>query len=670
MRKWTKTAGLLFCAISSVYYGSATIAGQASPAVSNGGSNVKVLGDLAADVSPAAQPTDDTTAPSTAPKVTLNSAGAFSIQISNDTNLVELLRLIGSQAQISIIPGKDIRDVKVPAMDLYNVTISDALNAILDVNDLHWQQKGNFIFVYSNDEWTSRQKAADVVESRIYHLHYVGAADVEKLIQNVLSADGKVAMTPSASTGIDTGETDTASGGGGGGGSGSTGGNTYAGNDMLIVTDHMHNLAMIDPIIEQVDQRPQQILIEATILQATLTENNAMGIDFSLMGGVNFDTLLANGTTVTSALSGNILNTTANTTGTGTGTTNNTNVTHGGYAGFTTGNYDTQVPQGGLQVGIVKNNLGVFLSALESTADTTVVANPKILVLDKQSGEVHVGQELGYTGGTTVTQTSSTSTVQFLETGTTLSFRPYIGADGYIRMEIHPEDSTGSINTSVNPPLPNKNTAEVTSNVMVKDGNTIVIGGLFHESDSTSKSQVPLLGSIPILGAIFRSQADATNREEIIILLTPHIIKDDAEYSKAGEEEMKQAEEMRVGVRKGMMWFGRERLAESCYECAVAEMNKPRPSVDLALWHLDCAINLNPKFLEAIEMKERITGRQVTDVDNSAIRDFVRRQVMDDNPPPAPLAPPATRPIVDNALNAKPISVISLEPDETAAAGK
>ena len=83
------------------------------------------------------------------------------------------------------------------------------------------------------------------------------------------------------------------------------------------------------------------------------------------------------------------------------------------------------------------------------------------------------------------TETTSTQTVQFLDTGTRLIFRPYIGDDGYIRMEIHPEDSDGGLQTSAN--LPFKSTTEVTSNVMVKDGHMIVIGGLFRESSSSTR---------------------------------------------------------------------------------------------------------------------------------------------------------------------------------------
>jgi hypothetical protein len=103
----------------------------------------------------------------------------------------------------------------------------------------------------------------------------------------------------------------------------------------------------------------------------------------------------------------------------------------------------------------------------------------------------------------------------------------------------------------------------------------------------------------------------------------------------------------------------------------------------MALWHLNCAINLNPKFLEAIEMKEKITGKVVTDVDNSAIRSFVRRQIMAEMPAPSTAAAPATRPSVadtktkpmqtpatkpsfarDSGVLAKPVTAVPIEPDD------
>jgi type IV pilus assembly protein PilQ len=661
MRKWAKSAGLLFCAAASVYNGPVGFAGEESQLKQSDSSSslVKFISDnpAAVDVPPATQPT-------TGSRVTMTDAGTFSIQINSNINLVEVLRMIGNQAQLSIIPSKDVNGT-VPAMDLYNVTVSEALDAILQSNGMVWKQKGNLIYVYTQKEVDEQIKASRQTSTEIFHLYYTPAANAVNMIKPVLSPDAQVSSTTAAQTGIASSDSD-------------AGGDTHSYDDIIVVTDYPENLEKVRKVIKEIDHRPQQILIEATVFQANLTENNAMGIDFSLMGGVNFDQLLTNGTPLTSALSGSVLNATS--TGTGATTSTPGPLIKQGYAGATTGNYDTQVPAGGLQVGIVKNNLGVFLSALEAVTDATVLANPKVLALDKQRGEVIVGNQYGYLT-TTTTSTTSTQTVQFLETGTRLLFRPFVGEDGYIRMEIHPEDSSGGLNSSN---LPFKTTTEVTSNVLVKDGNTIVIGGLFREESSTNRSQVPFLGSIPLAGALFRSKSDTTQRQEIIILLTPHIIKDDSEYSQASEEELKDAEILRVGVRKGMMWFGRERLAESAYENAVAEMNKPIPDVNAALWHLNCAINLNPKFLEAIKMKEELTGRLVTDVDNSTIRSFVRRQILMDNPPPAtmpsaaamaaPAAPaiaprplasaPATRPSVTEIPATKPSDTVMKDEED------
>jgi hypothetical protein len=208
-----------------------------------------------------------------------------------------------------------------------------------------------------------------------------------------------------------------------------------------------------------------------------------------------------------------------------------------------------------------------------------------------------------------------------------LIFRPFIANDGFIRLEVHPEDSDGSVKANG---LPSKSTTEVTSNVMIKDGHTIVIGGLFRESTISAKSQVPFFGNLPGVGMLFKNQKDTTRRDEVIILLTPHIVKDDAAYSKLSEEELKRADQLRVGVRRGLMPWGRERLAEGWYEGARKEMAKSNPNRGIAKWDLDCAMNLNPKFTEAIELRQQITGRELTSVDNSGMRGFVRRAILND----------------------------------------
>ncbi|MEL7238037.1 MAG: hypothetical protein AAGK78_04180, partial [Planctomycetota bacterium] len=373
-----------------------------------------------------------------------------------------------------------------------------------------------------------------------------------------------------------------------------------AGEDALVVRDFPENLAEIERVLKDVDQRPEQVLVEATILSTTLSEDNQLGVDFNAIGGVNFTALEIENTQIQGV-----------------------DIEQGGEPAITggTGTSLSGPINGGLRIGYVNGDIGAFLSALEGITDTTVLANPKVLALNKQRGEVLVGREDGYLT-TTVTETSAVETVEFLETGTKLVFRPFISRDGFVRLEIHPEDSQGGLNADN---LPFKTTTEITSNVMVKDGHTIVMGGLFREGSTTSRSQVPILGNLPLIGAAFRRQADATVREEIIILLTPHIVRDIDRYAELSERELARAEQIRIGTRKGMMPHGRERLSQMYFEKAMNSANGG--STALARLYVNASLHLNPTFIDAIELKQELTGRVVREADQSTIRDFLRDEM-------------------------------------------
>lgn len=645
MRTWSKTAGLLFLASASVYSDSVKVAGAARPANSTAAATatatatvtptamaaaaaptteVKLLdesdpfaapesassstADANADggaAAAASQPIAEQQGTSvTEPEVHTSDTGTVEIHV-NDAQLVEVLRMLSLQSQKNIVASKDVRGTVTA--NLYDVTVREALDAILHANGYAYREQGNFIYVYTAKELAEIEKASRVMQTEVFKLHYTPAANAVNMIKPVLSDGSQTAITTASGTGVSSSLSN-------------VGGDAHSIEDMIVVTDYQENLDKVRDILKEVDARPQQILVEATIVRAALTEDNALGVDFTIMGGVDFSTLTNSGSSINSALNGNILN-----------QSGATGIVDNGYTGAGTG-FTSGVPNGGLKVGVVYNDIAVFLSALEQVTDTVVLANPKVLALNKQLAEVHVGRNDGYLT-TTTTESSTVQTVEFLETGTKLMFRPFIGDDGFIRMEVHPEDSNGGLNPAG---LPFKSTTEVTSNVMVKDGHTIVIGGLFRESSTSARSQVPGLGNIPFAGYLFRNQRDNTQREEVIILLTPHIIKDQQVFSDMAEEELARAEKLRVGLRNGMMWFGRERLADSCYERAVAEMQKPNPDRKTALWHLNCATNLNPKFIEAIEMKERITGKEVSSADNSTVRSFVKRMMLNDLPPALP----------------------------------
>ncbi|HUO08478.1 MAG TPA: secretin and TonB N-terminal domain-containing protein [Phycisphaerae bacterium] len=527
---------------------------------------------------------------------------------AQDLDINSALHFLSLQSHRNIIASKDVKGTVTA--NLYNVTFQEALDALLKPNGFDYIEKGNFIYVYTTKELEEIRKRDRHTANRIFRLHYVNAADALALIKPMLSSSGTTALTPAEISGLPTGATD-------------TGGMNNADDDTLVINDFPENLSDIEHALKDIDVRPKQVLIESTILNAQLTDQNALGVDFVSLSGVNFANLLTGGlTNNSSASSGSSSSSSSGSTISGPNSIANTFTT--ATQGHVSTDFASQVPSGGLSVGFLSNNFSFFVRALESVTDTTVIANPKILALNKQKGEVHIGGELGYITTTTSTTTSQ-QTVQFIDTGTKLIFRPFIGDDGYVRMEIHPEESTGSIDAKG---VPQTNTTEVTSNVMVKDGRTVVIGGLFSEATTASRGQVPIIGNIPILGVPFRQTNDNTVRTETIILITPHIINDDTALYEESQKESEDVTRMMLGARSGLQPWGRDRIAQFWYSRARDSADKG--DKEKATMYTDWALNTNPRFIEAIKLREQLTNQRVEEAAEGSIPNFVRNVIGDD----------------------------------------
>ncbi len=524
----------------------------------------------------------------------------------SDAPLSTVLRVLSAHSRRNIVASPRVKGVVTA--DLFDVSLQQALDSILRANDCGSEEHDGFIYIYTLEELAQRKavKTEEPMVSRLFRLNHVSVKDIQPLIEKLKSAQGQIATTPEAKSGIDPGGKE-------------AGGNSLSGADAIMIYDLQSRIDEIAKVIRELDVRPRQVLIEATILRAAITEDNALGVDFNLVTGVDFQMLNSTSPAVTSINPGELAG----------AQLQNTNATV-----RTDFNQNIPLSSGGFTFGIIKDNVGVFLRALEQVTDTTVLANPKILALNKQRGHVHVGREDGYMT-TTVTQTTAVQTVDYLVTGTQLVFRPYVGEDGYVRMELHPEDSTGGL-TAAN--LPYKTTTEVTTNILVKDGHTILIGGLFRESTSNSRSQVPVIGNVPFMGNLFRSTSDKTSREEVIILLTVHVIKDDNEYAQLGEDLTEDVHRIRVGARRGILSYGRDRLAMAYYHTAMKHAREGRP--DKALRDVSMCLHVSPTYLPAMKLKERFAGNHSCDNATGAIREVINRRIISDQvseqigPPP------------------------------------
>jgi type IV pilus assembly protein PilQ len=511
--------------------------------------------------------------------VAIGETGLLNVNV-RDTEIAVVLEMLSYQSRSNIVASTSVKG-RISA-NLYDVTLPQALEAILLPNHYAYRRVGHTIFVGTPQEIAAHNPPP---QTRIFRLRYISTGEALNAVGALLGEHGK-ALAGGAS------QTESRTEGGRAPGE--------ASGDYLIVTASPERLEAVARLLAEVDVRPRQVLIEATILRATLTEKNELGIDFTLLGGVDFQNVLSVSDAATNVRTGPLLPDEFQDT--------NFNVN----TGFT-----ANVTPGGLTFGIIKNNIGVFLRALEGVTDVVVVANPKVIALNKQEAEVIVGRRDGYLT-TTVTQTAAIQTVEFLETGTQVKIRPIINDDGTVRLYVYPKDSNGGL-TAAN--LPFEETTEAKAEILVNDGHTVLIGGLFRERTVGSRSQIPVLGNIPLAGVLFQSRMDQTVREEVIVLLTVHVLKETPEEAGMFAELLDDVERVRVGSRRGLSGLGRERLAQAFYQEALRQAEQGND--ELALLNARMTLHNHPKHVAAFKLKERIQGRRMWDGEGSRVRTFV-----------------------------------------------
>ena len=571
--------------------------------------------------------------------VEMDSFGKVDLAVK-DLEIAKVLQLLSIQSQKNIVLSRNVAGTV--SADLYGVTFHEALDSILDPNGFGYEEKGNFVFVYTQAELEERELANRKTVTKVMHLNYLSAPDAATIAESLISENGKVTFSAEIESGILPS-------------TGSAGENSYALGDTLVVRDYEENVAEIEALITQLDLRPKQVEIEATILQASLTEANAFGVDFSVFNDLSaFD--FANPLNAIDAL------------GLGGGPQGES----GGGVQSTVGN--TQAGNAGVKVGYVGSDAAVFLRALDAVTDTTVVAKPKLLVLNRQRADLLVGEKLGYLS-TTVTETSETQTVEFLDVGTQLSVRPFISREGTIRLELKPSISDGSVSSIGGLVIPNEITQEMITNVIVEDGQTVVIGGLFREATTVDRSQVPGLGDVPILGAAFRGQDDSIDRTEVIFLIKTTVMEPSqmALQGQAGEQTVYNA---RVGAREGLLPWSTDKMVSShLIKAKQAAARGDEESLKKALWHIDLALHLSPTSADALALKQKITGEQIAYSNRDQLRGMMDLAIDDSlnaaeaaavarrsaSTPDASTPEPAAPDFVETALESAEADVVETE---------
>ncbi|MBI2095357.1 MAG: secretin and TonB N-terminal domain-containing protein [Candidatus Omnitrophica bacterium] len=277
----------------------------------------------------------------------------------------------------------------------------------------------------------------------------------------------------------------------------------------IIITDYQANIDKIRELLQQVDLAPKQVLIEAKIVDITSNDLRAMGVtwnfDYKPVGDTK--SLFTRKTHYQEELKNTI----------------------------TMGEESSSLSGGQIVLNTLTLKgltIGATIDALVRDGRANLLASPSIAVINGQEARIVIGERYPYKEKTQTTS-GTTETTKFLDIGTTLKVNPQINDDGYITMSIHPEVSAFSASLDAGPRI---TTREADTTVRVKEGETLVIGGLIKQTNEGSRDKVPILGDIPILGILFSRSEGKKEQTELAVFITPRVLFSREEKMKLGRK--------------------------------------------------------------------------------------------------------------------------------------
>ncbi len=350
-------------------------------------------------------------------------------------------------------------------------------------------------------------------------------------------------------------------------------------------------------VIEQLDRRRAQVYIESLIVEVSSTNAADLGIQWQgLVGSGNQNTAFGgtNYTSATGVAGSNIINLSQNING----------ILNPSGQTITS----TIPPQQGLNLGLLTKFNGVYgmsalITALATTQGTNILSTPNLITLDNEEARIVVGQNVPIVTGQ-YAQTGSTTTVTPFQTisrqdvGLTLRVRPQISDNGLVKMQIYQEVSSIYNQNFVSGIILNKRNIE--SNVLVDDGQIIVLGGLIEDSYADGSSGVPFLSDIPIIGALFRSDSKKRTKTNLLVFIRPYILRDKEQSADITNNRLGLVQSTEQQFKQAPMLLPKEDLPKiSDFEPPLVQPGKPVPNNNLPSSGLTKPISVRPSSAPA-----------------------------------------------------------------------
>ena len=380
--------------------------------------------------------------------------------------LVNVVRMLVSQDNFNLIMGEEVQGEVT--MNLNDVSLETALDAILHVNNYEWFMQDNIIVI---QPMTTKKTMSGELTTRMFRLNYTTGTMISEAVKEVLTPRGKIkALSSTASSSVEPGE-----------------------KDILMVTDIPTNFALIEGVIRSLDIQTEQINIAVKFIETTLRHDEIIGINWDLRESLS------------------IINS---------GNTDTSNSFDLGYLimGDQTMNFAT----------LSKPVVSAILSLLANDGSTKLLQEPQVTTMNNSPAKIVVGTTIPLLvpqGEGSVFGTNP-YTYEDQHINVSLDVLPRVNQENIISMKIDAvvQSIIGFVGKDQRPMISTRST---NTSVRVKNGETLLIGGLIFDTEQEIASKVPLLGDIPLIKWMFRSSDNNREQRELLIFITPTVISND-----------------------------------------------------------------------------------------------------------------------------------------------
>ena len=428
-----------------------------------------------------------------------------------NTDIREVMQVFSEVTNRNILVGKEVKSSLT--IELREIPWKIALKSILDIEGLTWavDNKTGIIRIHNKDVLQEQitydeerlkslnaqleyEKNLVPKSTAVFQLYYIDSETMLKRLNDALigvqTGDGETGQSSILSLKL----------------------MSEPSQNTIIANGTMDDLTFVEKIINEVDQPVEQVLIEAIIVKATDSFQEELG---ARLGGAANTPLVSGDESIRDirgvqagpgqANSG-LAETQSFATTADTDSYNQDRIT------------DFAISNPSLGLGIIADigfaQLKGEIYTMQSEGLTKTIDNPKLFVLDNQEAKITSGTQIAYTGA------GEDAGVELVDAALELTVTPQIVGDGNIKINLAVSNNSPS-GSGANPPI---STLEIDTDLIVRDGDVVVIGGVFSNTESQSENKVPILGDIPVLGRLFRSDAKVDNQEQVLIFIAPKVL--------------------------------------------------------------------------------------------------------------------------------------------------